>query len=249
MTSLSDEQAAGGGFYAVIPAPLLNDDNLSDGAVLLYALISQLTDSNGECYASNAYLAARRKCSERSITRLVADLESSGYINTALEVRSRQKVRVITMGGIDKIVYRRQNCLDVSTKMSTIINKEQINLPPIIPPLTEGDGNSQDIKTALLAEILSLYPRVEKPLPAQRAVFAAAGKLVKENRCGTIQEALAFLMSRVKIFALSDAGKDLQFVPEACRWFSDGCYDADPKVWERKTETADIFAKRKRDDY
>lgn len=251
-TSLSDEQIAGGGFYSVIPAPLLNDDRLSDAAVLLYALISQLTNANGECYASNAYLAKRRKCSERSITRIVAILESTGYINTAIETRNRQKVRIITMGGIDKIVYHRQNCPDVWTKLSTIINKEQINSSPIIPPLTEGDVKTEDIKTALLAEIIAVYPRVEKPLPAQRAVFSAANLLTKQGRFGTVQESLAYLMSRVRLYAASAAGQDIQFVPDACRWFSDGCYDADPKVWNRgagETETEDIFAKRKRSDF
>ncbi len=72
-------------FYAVIPAPVLNDPGLPSGAKLLYGTISQLLNENGYCYASNAYLMERNNASRRTITEWLAVLQKQGHVRIIIE--------------------------------------------------------------------------------------------------------------------------------------------------------------------
>lgn len=68
------------GYYAVIPADVRYDDALEPNAKLLYGEISALIGPEGFCYASNAYFMRLFQFSDRTVSRLIASLESSGYI-------------------------------------------------------------------------------------------------------------------------------------------------------------------------
>lgn len=45
------------GYYAVIPSTILFNENLKANEKLLYAVITILSNKEGYCFASNAYLA------------------------------------------------------------------------------------------------------------------------------------------------------------------------------------------------
>ena len=68
------------GYYAVIPASVRYDDQISANAKLLYGEISALIGSEGFCYASNAHFAELYKVSERTITGWISALKKGGYI-------------------------------------------------------------------------------------------------------------------------------------------------------------------------
>lgn len=72
-------------FYAIIPAPVLNDPELSAGAKLLFGTISQLLNERGYCYAANAYLMERNNASRRTIIRWIDELHRRGHIRTVIE--------------------------------------------------------------------------------------------------------------------------------------------------------------------
>ena len=65
----------GPSYFAIITGPLLDNRALAANAKLLYASITSLTDSRGYCWASNKYLADRFGWGERTVTRLVAQLQ------------------------------------------------------------------------------------------------------------------------------------------------------------------------------
>ena len=44
------------GYYAIIPAILLFNENIKANEKLLYAVITVLSNKEGYCYASNVYL-------------------------------------------------------------------------------------------------------------------------------------------------------------------------------------------------
>lgn len=115
-------------YYAVIPANVRYDKELSDKAKLLYGEISALSNKSGICWASNEYFSTLYETSTRTITRLIKELSDLGYITLKItEGKSRQ----ICLGGIDKNV---QGTLDKNVyHNNTSINNTSNNITPIYP--------------------------------------------------------------------------------------------------------------------
>lgn len=93
-------------YFAVIPAPVLDDRQLPATAKLLYAELSALATETGYCWATNAHLADRLGCGERTITRYISALEKLGVVaieTVATAEKAGGKERRIFIGGIAKI--------------------------------------------------------------------------------------------------------------------------------------------------
>lgn len=95
-------------YYAVIPANVRYDSELTQTAKLLYGEITSLCDREGYCWATNNYFSKLYKTSDKTITRNLNLLEQKGYINIFYQLKGAIKQRFITM---DKNVFER-------TKMS-----------------------------------------------------------------------------------------------------------------------------------
>lgn len=67
-------------YYAVIPANVRYDRNLSANAKLLYGEITALCNQKGYCWATNNYFLSLYNVSERSVTRWLNELKTGGYI-------------------------------------------------------------------------------------------------------------------------------------------------------------------------
>ena len=81
-------------FYAVLPADVRYDEKIPPNAKLLYAEISALIGKEGFCYAGNAYFTEAFGFSEKTIARLIASLEDSGYVKRVI---SRDKKGQVDM--------------------------------------------------------------------------------------------------------------------------------------------------------
>ena len=68
------------GYYAVIPQRVLAAQNLSATAKLAYGLIAARLGEEGYCWASNGSIAEALGCSERTVTRCVAELIDAGEL-------------------------------------------------------------------------------------------------------------------------------------------------------------------------
>lgn len=75
-----EERANEPQYWAVIPSPVRYDQNLTPSEKLLYGEISSLTNKTGYCFAANAYFAELYGLTERTIRRMLADLQEYGYI-------------------------------------------------------------------------------------------------------------------------------------------------------------------------
>jgi hypothetical protein len=72
-----------------IPGDVLDDDNLPDGAKILYGKIARLSYKNGYCWASNNTLSGTK--SENTASRNVKILEQYGYIKCFYENKMQDR--------------------------------------------------------------------------------------------------------------------------------------------------------------
>lgn len=67
-------------YYAVVPAPVRYDPDLSPSAKLLFCEITSLCRAKGYCWATNSYFTQLFNLSASTISRLISQLERRGHI-------------------------------------------------------------------------------------------------------------------------------------------------------------------------
>lgn len=93
-------------FFGVIPFPVLDNRQLPATAKMLYVELSSLATETGYCWATNAYLAERLGCGERTISRYISALEKMGVVAVETVPNAEKaggKERRIYVGCIAKI--------------------------------------------------------------------------------------------------------------------------------------------------
>lgn len=85
-------------YFAVITGPVLDDRGLADSAKLLYGRITSMADREGYCWATNKFLSELTGYGERTISRLIAQLEERGHIWT-------ESVPALRAGGHERRIY------------------------------------------------------------------------------------------------------------------------------------------------
>ena len=68
------------GYFAVIPATVLFNNELKPNEKLLYALITTLANKEGYCYASNKYLGSKLNVDPQTISRWIGNLRKYNYL-------------------------------------------------------------------------------------------------------------------------------------------------------------------------
>lgn len=172
-------------FFAIITGPVLDDRVLSDSAKLLYGRITSLTDREGYCWATNKALSDLTGYGERTISRLVAQLEERGHIwaQTVSAPTKGGRERRIYIGtraarGVDKIGETCQNWRDGIAKIGETsligMNNKQEYTPPYNPPKGRKRRGHEtkyapDWKPERFAGFWAYYPRQENPQGAVAA--------------------------------------------------------------------------------
>lgn len=83
-----------------VPLPLLADPNLSDAEVrVLVAVIAHVRPADGKMWGwpGNARLAEMTRKDERTVRRLLASLEASGYVKRSVLAAGGQRTLVVTL--------------------------------------------------------------------------------------------------------------------------------------------------------
>lgn len=132
-------------FWAVIPASVRYDADLSSTAKLLYAEITAMSDATGFCWASNSYLAKLFDISIRTVTRITTQLEERGLVTLEIvrgpkgNITERRiwvsPAAVKARGGIDKNVHTPMD-KNVYTGIDKNVHKNSTSnntIPPIVP--------------------------------------------------------------------------------------------------------------------
>ena len=76
--------------YSKIPLSIKNNTKLSSNAKLLYGDIQLLCYKNGYCFATNKHLGDELSVTKRTITRLLTELESNGFIKIEYKKNKRK---------------------------------------------------------------------------------------------------------------------------------------------------------------
>ena len=79
-------------YYVTITAKILLDKNLTDKQKILLALISNLSNVRGYCFASNDYLAECLNCSVNSVRDNLRLLEKQKYIGRIVKLNEKLEV-------------------------------------------------------------------------------------------------------------------------------------------------------------
>ncbi len=79
-------------YFSLIPSGVLENEKISDGAKITYALILGLSNRHGYCFASNDYLSKARRLSESGIKRHLTELKSNGCIVTEYNSRNDRRI-------------------------------------------------------------------------------------------------------------------------------------------------------------
>lgn len=96
-------------YYAIIPADVRYDPDLTPNAKLLYGEITALTNEKGYCWATNNYFAKLYNTTPISISRWIKALKDKGYITTetiredGINKIDKRYIQ-ICKGGLNKIV-------------------------------------------------------------------------------------------------------------------------------------------------
>lgn len=78
------------GYYSIIPATILYNNELKANEKLLYAIITSLSNKEGYCFASNKYLAEKLKVNPKTVSSWISDLRNRNFI-VVKQIRNENK--------------------------------------------------------------------------------------------------------------------------------------------------------------
>lgn len=183
-------------YYAIIPANVRYDKDLSPNAKLLYGEITALSNEQGYCWATNSYFANLYNVTNRAISRWIAQLMEKGYISSVVTYKNGTKEidsRKLYIGNIpiDKNVHTPidKNVQDNNTN----INNTNINI--------YSANDAQDI--------WELYPNKKGKAQAMKKIPKLLETLGKD-----------VLTECVKKYSAEVKGKDKQFILNGSTFFN-----------------------------
>lgn len=175
-------------YYAIIPANIRYDQELSANAKLLYGEITALCNEKGFCWASNEYFEELYGVGKRSVQRWIDSLVDRGYllrnflhnetgalVGRCLSISQNLPEGVVTFDdvGVTKMSYPYdKNDTGGMTKMTPIIihNNNTINKKKTIQKksdeiegLIDSYSENEELKGALLA-FVEMRAKINKPL-------------------------------------------------------------------------------------
>ena len=186
-----EQDGRGPAYHAVIPADVRYDARLKASAKLLYGELTALCDRDGYCWASNRYFADLYGTSDRTVERLLQELEDCGYIRREVLRDDKKNVvqRRIYAGAFMVIPSRqncregsRQNCQEPPDKIVGSLKGRSIqkNNTPIAPTITNRfiEYSGEDVELLQrLVDFAEMRQKIRSPIKTDRQVTLLLNRL------------------------------------------------------------------------
>lgn len=224
---MSEEQAKYGNqeqpyrsIGAWIPATLLYNKEITPRQKLLFAVIHNLCNDRGYCWAGNEYFAKEFEVSKDRITKDIKALKAANYIITFTEITPTGSRRIIkeTSGGVS---VNTEGGISVNAdhkKININSNGKSEDLPS---SLNVGiDENGQLVQTSPLEPELKQILREDNPKALRKCPKSVDGKTVTSRE---LDQVSAYWKQYNYVRGLyMDKDSSMQFDAKACR----ECVDA-----------------------
>jgi len=118
-------------YYAILPAPVRYDKNLSSFEKLLFAEVTSLTNKYGYCFCKNSYFAELYDMTKQHISSALSNLQKQEYIYIKLiygEKKNEIKERRIYLTYQSKVILKEMGQPPIKENLNTPI-KENLNTP------------------------------------------------------------------------------------------------------------------------
>lgn len=106
------------GYFAVIPATVLFNNELKPNEKLLYALITALSNKEGYCYASNKYLGEKLNVDPQTVSRWIGNLRKYNYLVIDIIRNEKQEI-------IQRKIYPNDVPYLLNNRYSYILNNQE----------------------------------------------------------------------------------------------------------------------------
>lgn len=133
-------------YYAIITADVRYNKDLKANEKLLYGEITCLTQSTGECFASNEYFAKLYNVSKETVSRWVSNLKKCGYVDVVIKYKEDGKTidkRIITLLTKRSTPYCEKDQYPIDKKIKD--NNTRDNNTSIIKKINKKESTNEDM--------------------------------------------------------------------------------------------------------
>lgn len=208
-------------YYAIIPANVRYDNDLTPNAKLLYGEITALCNEKGYCWAGNTYFSDLYKVSNKSVSRWVNQLVEKGYILSEMEYKQGSKeiasrhLRIVQTQIIytpmDKNVHTYGQDspypMDKKVKDNTTVNNTNNKIPS---PTVSVDSDFD--------KLWALYPRKEGKKAALKKYKEVIKKGTATNK--QIQDGIVAYKRHLKA-----EGIEAKYIKQGGTYFNGECWN------------------------
>lgn len=198
-------------YYAIIPAGVRYDKQLTQGAKLLYGEITALSNKTGCCWAGDQYFMELYKVSQATIQRWLTSLEKNGYIDRTVKYKDGSKE-------IEKR-YIRINAYPILKNENTYTQKCEY---PILKNEQENNTSINNINTRANSTLESDFEKLWKLYPkkiGKKPAFAAYKRAVsRKKNPATNRQIQDGIVAYKRIIA--NSGTDKQFIKDGSTFFN-----------------------------
>lgn len=154
------------GLFITIPVVVATDESLTDGSRILYGFIASLSQTDGYCFATNAYLAEVTNMVDRTIRNHIKTLKDAGYIDVEIIRTEKGEVK-----------ERQIRCM-VSFKGEKIERKEQKKTQKA-EKHAYGSQKNVMLTDEQYSDLKALYPGIDAEIENMSLYCSAHGKAYK----------------------------------------------------------------------